>query len=217
MVLPGSPTGLSRSQARRITTQEVFGRVEVSAGLGERLAVGDLDADGIDDLVLGMPGLYVDDQERAGGIAVLFGDPAGVNRGGTPSVVLTQNSPGVPGISEVYDQFGNALATGDFDGDEQTELAVGVGWEQPPRARPDPRPGLGRLRAASRRRSASTPPAWPARLPREISSVMPLPRATSRATAGMILRWVCRTGGARSATRGTAGVRWRSCQARPAG
>ena len=31
----------------------------------------------------------------------------------------------------MYDQFGNALATGDFDRDGQIELAVGVGWEQP--------------------------------------------------------------------------------------
>ena len=79
-VLYGHPSGLDadpRGTALddQYVTLASAGGLELGAPVGEAsndrfgeaVALGDLDADGIDDLILGMPGLYVDDQERAGG------------------------------------------------------------------------------------------------------------------------------------------------------
>jgi hypothetical protein len=44
---------------------------------------------------------------------------------GTGSQLFTQNTPGVPGIAETGDNFGLALAAGDFGGDGFVDLAVG--------------------------------------------------------------------------------------------
>ena len=46
------------------------------------------------------------------------------------SQVLTQDSPGVPDTAESGDNFGVALASGDFDHDGFADLAVGVELEE---------------------------------------------------------------------------------------
>ena len=43
--------------------------------------------------------------------------------------MLSQDSPGVQGVSEDDDDFGSALAPGDFDGDGFIDLAVGAQGE----------------------------------------------------------------------------------------
>ena len=59
---------------------------------------------------------------------MLYGSPGGLRA--RPSVgTWTQDSEGVPGNAEVGDQFGEALAMGDFDGDGRADLAVGVPGE----------------------------------------------------------------------------------------
>jgi hypothetical protein len=45
---------------------------------------------------------------------------------GTGSQLFSQDSPGVPGMAEGGNQFGSALAAGDFDNDGFADLAVGV-------------------------------------------------------------------------------------------
>jgi FG-GAP repeat len=72
----------------------------------------DFNNDGADDLAVGVPfeeqsGTAVD----AGAVNVLYGSPAGLT--GTGSQVLTQDTPGVPGGAEAFDNFGFTLATGD--------------------------------------------------------------------------------------------------------
>ena len=67
---------------------------------GEAMAVGDFNADGFGDLVVGNPGEYVADVTTsdgafAGGVWVFFGGADGLDPA-TP-VHLNQNTPGVPG------------------------------------------------------------------------------------------------------------------------
>ncbi|MBI4571296.1 MAG: FG-GAP repeat protein, partial [Chloroflexi bacterium] len=40
-----------------------------------------------------------------------------------------QDSPGVAGAAEPFDQFGDAVASGDFNGDGELDLAIGVPFE----------------------------------------------------------------------------------------
>ncbi len=56
----------------------------------------------------------------------MFGDTDGLNRGSTVAALLTQNTAGVPGTAAEQDFFGAALTTGDFDGDDRAELAIGA-------------------------------------------------------------------------------------------
>ncbi len=83
---------------------------EASSYLGDALAIGDFDADGIDDLAVAQPWFGADD---AGRVLVFVGTPTGLRT--TPDVVL----PGAAG-----DQLGSALATGDVDGDGFADLAA---------------------------------------------------------------------------------------------
>ncbi|MEU6734876.1 FG-GAP and VCBS repeat-containing protein [Streptomyces physcomitrii] len=80
---------------------------------------GDFDGDGRDDLLLGSP----DDNE----VTVYAGGTGGLRP--TGGRTLTQDSAGVPGVTEPEDAFGEAVAAGDVDGDGYDDAAVGVEFE----------------------------------------------------------------------------------------
>ncbi|MCO5993603.1 FG-GAP repeat protein [Actinoallomurus rhizosphaericola] len=91
-------------------------------GFGTALAVGAFGAFGRDrrtQIAVGAPG---DGIEASGAVTVI--DPAAHR-----SRLITEDSPGVRGVPERYDEFGAALAAGDFDHDGTDDLAIGVPGE----------------------------------------------------------------------------------------
>ncbi len=91
---------------------------------------GDFNGDGYDDLCIGVVDYTVGTKTRAGAVNCLYGSPNGLQATGSPAAQLwTQDTDGVQGVSESYDQFGYSLATGDFNGDGFDDLCIGVPYE----------------------------------------------------------------------------------------
>ncbi|MFG3013765.1 hypothetical protein ACGFZB_25650 [Streptomyces cinerochromogenes] len=86
-------------------------------------AHGDFNGDGYRDIAVAAPGSYVGGRSGAGQVVIVYGgvsDPSSAR-----SVVISQDSPGVPGTAESGDGFGGAIAVEDFNGDGYGDLAVG--------------------------------------------------------------------------------------------
>ncbi|HWB20536.1 MAG TPA: FG-GAP repeat protein [Phycisphaerales bacterium] len=91
---------------------------------GSAVAAGDFDHNGKDDLAIGASGDDVDGHDHAGRVYVLYGASSGLKTSGLQR--WTQNSSGVKDSCDDFDDFGYALASGDFDGDGRDDLAIGV-------------------------------------------------------------------------------------------
>lgn len=89
---------------------------------GHSLSVGDFNADGFDDLAVGAPNWNA----GLGQVVVIYGAPGGLNVGGPAPQCFRLGVGGVPGASGPFDLFGFALASGDFNGDGNDDLAVGA-------------------------------------------------------------------------------------------
>jgi len=92
-------------------------------------AVGDFDRDGKGDLATRTvpDGITENLPYDAGTIKIYYGTSSGPST--TRVKTITQNTAGVPGVSEKGDQFGARLDAGDVTGDGYADLAAGVPFE----------------------------------------------------------------------------------------
>ncbi|MFB8085831.1 FG-GAP and VCBS repeat-containing protein [Streptomyces sp. NPDC055992] len=92
-------------------------------------AVGDFDKDGKADLATRVipNGITEDLPADPGSIKIYYGSASGPST--TRTKTITQDTAGVPGVSEKGDQFGARLSAGDVNGDGYADLAAGVPFE----------------------------------------------------------------------------------------
>jgi len=128
-VVYGSAGGLTatNSQVWGLNSPGIQGTAAAFDLFGAALAWGDFDGDGFDDLAIGAFGQDVNSLDFAGAVHVLYGSPQGLRAVGDQ--VWTESSPGIVNVPHAEDEFGHALAAGDFDGDGFDDLAIGV-WQK---------------------------------------------------------------------------------------
>ncbi|WP_406447974.1 FG-GAP repeat protein [Streptomyces sp. NBC_00876] len=107
----GASTGLLTHPAVVIgqNTTGVPGAAEAGDGFGRAVATGDLDGDGYDDAVVGVPGEDIEPVTDAGGIVVLWGSPTGLSGGDSDWLQADELTAGAG--------FGGALAAAHFSPD----------------------------------------------------------------------------------------------------
>ncbi len=118
-VIYGSAAGLtSGGQLLQQNNPDIEDTGEANDKFGFALAAGDFNANGKSDLVVGIP-----NENGYGAIQIFFGASSGLGLDLVNDIFWTQNS--IAGTSEPNDKFGFALATGDFDDDGRSDLAIG--------------------------------------------------------------------------------------------
>jgi disulfide bond formation protein DsbB len=124
-VLNGSGSGLTAtgSQLWSQGSSGIGGMAEPNDEFGFALAAGDFNGVGPADLAIGAPG----ENDFRGVVHVLYGSGGGLSA--TGNQLWSQDSPGIAGVAEGSDNFGDALAPGDFDGDGPADLAIGAPGE----------------------------------------------------------------------------------------
>jgi hypothetical protein len=130
----GAAGGLDLSGSQRFTqnTAGIGDSSEDGDFFGDALAVGDFDNDGYDDLAIGVPGEdgagTVGPVDNSGMVQTLYGSSVGLTA--TRSQTFDQGTPGIGDENEDGDEFGFVLTSGDFDGDDRDDLAIGAPYEE---------------------------------------------------------------------------------------
>ncbi len=127
----GDAGGLDRD-ADQIFSQDTDNMLDVGElgdQFGLRLAAGDFNADARTDLAIAVPFERVGGEAGVdhGAVAVLYGTPSGLST--INNQLWSQSSPGIADNLESGDRFGHGLATGDFNGDFVSDLAIGAPFE----------------------------------------------------------------------------------------
>jgi hypothetical protein len=112
------------NQRWTLDTAGVAGKGQAGAGFGWAVATGDFNGDHRDDLAVGAPLMDIGAAKDAGQVLELLGTEKGLTA--TGSKVFDQNTASVPDTAETGDEFGHALAVGDFNADGYDDLAIGV-------------------------------------------------------------------------------------------
>ena len=107
--------------------QGIAGVAEQGDLFGNALAAGDFDGDGFDDLAVAAWAEGLGPPTNAGAVHVIYGSASRLTA--TGNQLWHQDRPGIADVAERFDEFGNALAAGDFNGDGFDDLAVGVSQE----------------------------------------------------------------------------------------
>ncbi|WP_328399052.1 FG-GAP repeat protein [Streptomyces sp. NBC_00390] len=115
----GASTGIGTRRAAVVSqsTAGVPGAAETGDGFGKAVATGDLDADGYDDAIVGIPGEDIGTVKDAGGITILWGSSRGLSGANSEWLETADPTEG--------QQFGSAVAAARFSPDTPgDQLAV---------------------------------------------------------------------------------------------
>jgi hypothetical protein len=123
----GTAVGLSASGNQHFTRSSLSFTAQAGDNFGAALTAGDFNGDGRDDLAIGTPGAAVGGQDGAGSVHVMWGSVTGLSLTGSDH--YHQDSPGLADAAEAGDAFGSALSAGDFNGDGEDDLGIGVPLE----------------------------------------------------------------------------------------
>ena len=129
-VLYGSTSGVSDTDDLwSQDSSNVQDETEGGDQFGFALAAADFNGDNRADLAIGVPGEDVGSllNGDAGAVNMLFGKTSGLSS--SMNQFWHQDTSSVSGVAEGNDQFGFALAAGDFNGDTIADLAIGVPFE----------------------------------------------------------------------------------------
>jgi hypothetical protein len=108
-------------------TPGVPGIARVGDNFGSMLAFGDVDADGYDDLAVGALADRVGTVPDAGSVTLFRGSASGLNLHGQLFADDFGTKPS--DVVQAGDRFGLGLAMGDYDGNGNDDLAIGVPWD----------------------------------------------------------------------------------------
>jgi len=128
-VLYGSGRGLDAA-GNQLWTQDrsdLAGVGNTGDAFGSALTAGDFDGNRRDDLAVGVPFEDIKTVTDMGAVNVIYGTGSGLRAAGNK--MWHQNKANIKGAGQAGDQFGSALAAGDFDSDNREDLAVGVPLE----------------------------------------------------------------------------------------
>jgi hypothetical protein len=120
----GSPSGLQTSGATFIPQASIVPAAQATSSFLQSATAGNFNKDAYDDLVVGVPDSTFGDGNDRGGIAVLYGSATGLTTAGEQ--FFTQATSGVVGTAESGDEFGTAVAAGDFNGNGYDDIAIGA-------------------------------------------------------------------------------------------
>ena len=125
-VIYGGDEGLAAAgnQAWSQNSMDIVGNADAGDNFGWSLAGGDFNNDGFSDLAVGVAREDLLGGDAAGVINVIYGAAGGLSSVGNQ--VFSQETPGIAGIAEENDMFGESLTIGDFDNDGFDDLAIGV-------------------------------------------------------------------------------------------
>ncbi len=125
-IIYGSSSGLTATgdQIWHQNTAGIKGGSETNDNFGSALAAGDFNGDGRDDLAIAVMNESIGTIAGAGAVNIIYGSSSGLTA--TGDQIWHQNTSGIKGGSETNDNFGSALAAGDFNGDGRADLAIGV-------------------------------------------------------------------------------------------
>ncbi len=128
-VVMGGAAGLDKSRGVTLWQNgtSTLGAAESWDRFGSILATGDLNGDGFEELVVGVPDEDVDILGAAGAINLFPGSPSGLTYNG--SLYLHQSSPGVPDDAETGDRFGQSVLVARLHGATYGDLLVGAPGE----------------------------------------------------------------------------------------
>lgn len=128
-VLYGGSAGLQTSgpqdQKWDQNSDSVYDSAETNDAFGSSLLAADFDANGREDLAVGVPGETVDGGSNAGFVNVLYAVGSGLQASSPNDDKWTQDRPNVEDSTEANDMFGGALSAGDFNSDGFADIAIG--------------------------------------------------------------------------------------------
>ncbi|MEW2400911.1 FG-GAP-like repeat-containing protein [Streptomyces sp. NPDC046862] len=115
-IVYGTASGLDTTKRQIISqaTTGIPGTPESYDYFGDRLTTGDLDDDGYTDLIVGVHGEHIGSTDESGAITVVWGGADGLKTATDITSPLPENR----------NELGWSVATGDFDGDGDTDLAA---------------------------------------------------------------------------------------------